>query len=233
MNYLYLLLDLGSLSIPFLFSFHPKLAFTKQWKPLFFGIFCSMVLYIPWDILFTQNEIWGFNSSYFLNIPLLSIPIEEWLFFICIPYACVFMHHSLMILFPKLKLEIKQVKVITGFLLTILIILCFMYYDKWYTLVNNVYAILLLLVTIKWFPKILNTYFWTFMVMLIPFFIINGILTGSLIEDEVVWYNNLENLGIRLWTIPIEDSIYAFSLILSNLFFMEIYKRLFGKQVID
>jgi lycopene cyclase domain-containing protein len=53
--------------------------------------------------------------------------------------------------------------------------------------------------------------------MLIPFFIVNGVLTGSFILNEVVWYDNTENLGIRMFTIPIEDSIYAFSLILANL----------------
>ena len=66
--------------------------------------------------------------------------------------------------------------------------------------------------------------------MLIPFFIVNGILTGSFIENEVVWYNNSENLGVRLFTIPIEDSIYAFTLILTNLFLMEfLEKKLFQK----
>jgi len=67
-------------------------------------------------------------------------------------------------------------------------------------------------------------------VMLIPFFIVNGILTGSFIENEVVWYNNSENLGVRLLTIPIEDTIYAFTLILTNLLLMEfLEKKLFQK----
>jgi lycopene cyclase domain-containing protein len=42
-------------------------------------------------------------------------------------------------------------------------------------------------------------------------------LTGSGIEGEVVWYNNQENLGARIFTIPIEDSAYAFSMLLFNL----------------
>ncbi len=53
--------------------------------------------------------------------------------------------------------------------------------------------------------------------MLIPFFIVNGVLTGSGIENEVVWYNDAENIGIRLFTIPLEDSAYAFSMLLFNL----------------
>ncbi|GIR49788.1 MAG: hypothetical protein CM15mP58_18850 [Burkholderiaceae bacterium] len=50
-----------------------------------------------------------------------------------------------------------------------------------------------------------------FLVMLIPFFIVNGVLTGSWIVDQVVWYNDTENLGLRISTIPIEDGIYAYS----------------------
>jgi len=73
--------------------------------------------------------------------------------------------------------------------------------------------------------KLLQRYFPTFMVMLIPFFIVNGILTGSFIENEVVWYNDNENLGIRLGTIPVEDVVYAFTLILTNLYLMSIFKR--------
>lgn len=61
--------------------------------------------------------------------------------------------------------------------------------------------------------------------MLIPFFIVNGILTGTGIQDEIVWYNNSENLGIRIGTIPIEDIGYAFSLLLLNLLLFERFKN--------
>lgn len=50
--------------------------------------------------------------------------------------------------------------------------------------------------------KLLNHYYLTFLIILIPFVIVNSILTGSFIEGEVVWYNNAENLGIASLTIP-------------------------------
>jgi len=46
---------------------------------------------------------------------------------------------------------------------------------------------------------------------------VNAILTGTGIADPVVWYNDSENLGIRILTIPVEGVGYAFSLILFNL----------------
>ncbi|RZV65666.1 MAG: lycopene cyclase domain-containing protein, partial [Flavobacteriaceae bacterium] len=68
----------------------------------------------------------------------------------------------------------------------------------------------------------------TFLVMLIPFFIVNGILTGSFIEDQVVWYSDSEIIGIRLFTIPIEDTVYAFTMILTNLVLVEYLQKKFS-----
>lgn len=181
-----------------------------------------MVVFIPWDVIFTINGIWGFNPDYFLNTKILSLPLEEWLFFICIPFACVFTHYALLLYFPKMKLgENSSKSIAVGLMLTLVFVLIFNY-DKWYTLVNFSLAIPLTLIVLKYNPKLLQHFFLTFLVMLIPFFIVNGVLTGSWIENQVVWYNNAENLGIRMGTIPIEDSIYAYSMILMSLFFFEL-----------
>jgi lycopene cyclase domain-containing protein len=48
---------------------------------------------------------------------------------------------------------------------------------------------------------------------MIPFIAINGILTGSGLEQPVVWYNNAQNMSLRLGTIPLEDFMYAFSML--------------------
>ncbi|WP_339894250.1 lycopene cyclase domain-containing protein [uncultured Algibacter sp.] len=224
MNYLYLLLNLGSLSVPFIFSFHPKLKFYKLWKPLFIGILTSMLIFIPWDILFTKEGIWGFNNDYFLGIKFFLLPIEEWLFFICIPYACAFTHYALLYYFPSLKLSKRITKTISYFLILLFIILSLYHYNKWYTFINFTLASILIMIVINKNLNLLSHFYLTFLVMLIPFFIVNGILTGSFVENEVVWYNNLENLNIRVFTIPIEDIIYAFTLILLNLFVMTLFE---------
>ena len=54
----------------------------------------------------------------------------------------------------------------------------------------------------------------TFLILQIPFYMVNGLLTGSLIENQVVWYNNNENLSLRLGTIPVEDVFYALLMLL-------------------
>lgn len=178
-------------------------------------------VFIPWDVIFTINGIWGFNSDYFLGFKIFSLPLEEWLFFICIPFACVFTHYALLLYFPNLMLNKVATKAISISLVLILFILALTNYDKWYTLVNFSLAIPLTWLVYKYNPQLLQHFFLTFLVMLIPFFIVNGVLTGSWIDNQVVWYNNAENLGIRMGTIPVEDSIYAYSMILMNLYFFE------------
>ena len=191
------------------------------------SLLLTMVVFIPWDIVFTVNGIWGFNPDYFLDIEILYLPLEEWLFFICIPFACVFTHYALLIYFPKMKLNIANTKRLAIGLITVLSIVILFNLDKWYTLVNFSLAIPLTLIVLKYNSKLLQHFLLTFLVMLIPFFIVNGVLTGSWIVDQVVWYNDTENLGLRISTIPIEDGIYAYSMILMNLFFFEYFSYRF------
>ena len=231
MSTLYLLLNIGSVSVPFLYSFHPRLKLHKRFLWIFISILLTMLIFIPWDVIFTMNGIWGFNDTYFLGCKFLSLPIEEWLFFMCIPFACVFTHYALLLYFPNLKVNKTTTKKISIVLILLLFILAVVNYDKWYTVINFGLAIPLTLIVYKYNSLLLQQFFLTFLVMLIPFFIVNGILTGSFIEDQVVWYNNAENLGIRMGTIPVEDSIYAYSMILCNLFLTELFVTKYHKIV--
>lgn len=228
MKSLYLIIDLASVAIPFLVSFHPRLRFYEKWKTLFPALLITGAIFIIWDVLFTKWDVWGFNEDYLLGRNIINLPIEEWLFFVCIPYACVFMHFAIQELLPKAVLSVKITTIITYILLFLFLILSIANYDKLYTQVNYYFAFLVLLISFRFSSQILSKYYVTFLLMLIPFFIVNGILTGSFIHEQVVWYNNDENLGIRLFTIPIEDVTYAFSLILCTLLLMErfsLYKK--------
>jgi lycopene cyclase domain-containing protein len=60
-----------------------------------------------------------------------------------------------------------------------------------------------------------------YLIQIIPFLIVNGILTAL----PVVIYNNAENLGLRIYTIPAEDTIYSLLLLLMNVAFFEYMRR--------
>lgn len=222
---LYFWLDILSISVPLLVSFHPRIRLHHYWKSLFSAIALSMIPFIIWDIYFTINKYWGFNPDYLSQTYILHLPVEEWLFFICVPYACVFTHEALMVLTKNAHLTTKTTKIITVLLLLVFGLVLAFHFDLAYTAVNMIFGIIILLLAYRYNPGLLSSFYLTFLVMLIPFFIVNGILTGTGIENEVVWYNNDENLGIRMLTIPIEDSVFAFSLILLNLLLFKKLKQ--------
>jgi lycopene cyclase domain-containing protein len=222
---LYLFLNLASISIPFLYSFEKRMHFIKHWKQVYLSIAIVSIIFIIWDVLFTSHGIWGFNSDYLVGFDILNLPIEEWLFFICIPYACIFTHYAIRYFLPNLKLNALVTKVITIILVIVLIMVVILNTDKAYTFYNFSLLLLILLYTLITKSHDLQIFYISFLVILVPFFIVNGILTGSFIENPVVWYNNEENLGIRLGTIPIEDIGYAFSLIFMNVVLFEKFKH--------
>jgi lycopene cyclase domain-containing protein len=67
----------------------------------------------------------------------------------------------------------------------------------------------------------LNLFFVSYLVCLIPFLIVNGVLTSL----PVVGYNNEENLALRVFTIPAEDFIYLFTLLLMTVTFYEFLQK--------
>jgi lycopene cyclase domain-containing protein len=230
-NSLYLAVDLLSLSVPLLVSFHPRLKLHHRWMALFAAIFLSMIPYVIWDVYFTVNGYWGFNPEYLTGIYLFHLPIEEWLFFVCIPYACVFTHLALLELNPRLQLTARATHRISYTLFAIFALVLILNWNRAYTAVDMIFGILILSLALWKRPELLRSFYLTFLVMLIPFFIVNGILTGTGIEGNIVWYNDQENLGIRLGTIPVEDSVYAFSMILLNLLlFTELSEKWHGQK---
>ena len=190
---LYLWIDLLSISVPFLVSFHPRIRLYRRWKALFLALVITMVPFIIWDVYFTVQGYWGFNEVYLSGIYLLHLPIEEWLFFICIPYACVFTHLSILEINPNLSLSDKASKRITILLFTLFALVLVFNVDRAYTAVDMIFAIVTLALVTIFNPKLLNSFFLTFLFMLIPFFIVNGILTGTGIEGNIVWYNDAIN----------------------------------------
>ncbi|RPD90744.1 lycopene cyclase domain-containing protein [Aureibaculum marinum] len=222
---LYLLLNLTSFSIPFIYSFEKRMHYIQWWKEVLFSISIVALFFLVWDIIFTYLGYWGFNATYLVGIDLLGLPIEEWLFFVCIPYASIFIHYAFQYFFPKVSLSLKVTNFITISLILVIIILALTNYNKAYTFYNYIFLTALLCYSYLTKNKQLPIFYITFLIILIPFFVVNGILTGSFIEEQVVWYNDSENLGIRLGTIPVEDVGYAFTLIFSSVVLIEKFKK--------
>ena len=217
-NYLYLLINMTSILIPFIFSFYPKTSFFTTWKKLFPGYIIMTAIYLIWDIIFTRMGIWGFNDDYLIGVNILFLPLEEWLFFICIPFASLFIHYNKIKLQPKWRLSESKAKLVVTIIIVLLLILLILNFGKLYTTITFISSITILILVLVRNISLLQDFLVSYAFILIPFFIINGILTGSFIVDQVVWYNNMHNMGIRIGTIPFEDIFYGMTLFLGTLF---------------
>ncbi len=232
MNYTYLWVNFLTIIIPFIFSFHPKLNFHKNFKWFFPANLISGIIFIVWDVLFTKMGVWGFNPDYLTGIYFLKLPIEEILFFLCIPFACVFTYHSLNLFF-RFQWSSKKENIILVGLSAMLILSGLLAYPRAYTATTFMSLGMLLLSAkfigkINWFPRLASVY----IILLIPFFIVNGVLTGTGLDAPIVWYNDAENLSFRLLTIPIEDIFYGFELVFLNVLIYEYFKQKLNRKEI-
>jgi lycopene cyclase domain-containing protein len=90
-----------------------------------------------------------------------------------------------------------------------------------YTVLASVSVILVIILDFVLGTRlVLNKKFWVFwMVMFVLIFIVNGYLTWR----PIVLYGDEFYLHIRLFTIPIEDFLFGFSLISANIIIWEYY----------
>ena len=209
MDSLYLWVNLGAIFFPFVLSFNKLGHFYKRWKAVFISIGVMSAFIISWDVLFTIWGVWGFNEEYLLGPSFLHLPLEEWLFFLCIPYAFMFLYDQLVVL--KIKSFLTTiVKYIDYFFVLVSVVYLIAGFGNIYTTTISVLVLVFTWIMIKLNPPHRGIFYLSYAIILIPFTVVNGILTGYITPDPIVWYNNAENLGIRFLTIPIEDYLYYF-----------------------
>jgi len=177
-NLYYLFVNLGCLIVPFLFSFHPKLQFYKKWKVFLLGVLAMMAIFIPWDMYFTSIGVWGFNPKYILGYYIGGIPVEEWLFFVCIPYACLFTYHCFAILLKQVPAP-QLMKILVWLVMVSSFLIAAVFYNWAYTFTSHLLCGLFLAVHLFILKsQYLTRFMFMYLVILIPFIACNGILTG-------------------------------------------------------
>jgi lycopene cyclase domain-containing protein len=217
MNYTYLLINLATVFFPLVLSFDRRVAFYKRWKFIWPGMAITGLLFLLWDVLFTFKGVWSFNPVYIIGITFFKLPLEEILFFLTVPFACIFIYECL-----KYYVKWQPSAFICGVLSSTIpvygMLNCAFNYDKLYTLITfGTLVPLLIYVQFKLRPTWLGRFYLAYAVTLIPFYIVNGLLTSI----PVVLYNNTQNLGTRIGTIPLEDHFYCLALLLLNVMFFE------------
>jgi len=226
-KYTYLLINFLTIVFPVALSFDKRVAFYKSWKYIWPGMTITGLFFLVWDILFTVKGVWSFNSKYILGINIYQLPMEEVLFFLTVPFACIFIYACLNH-YLKYMLSDMVSEVISGAMVVLSILVLIFHSQKLYPLVT--FSLLLVLVVLfeyvlrrRW----LNQFYIMYIVALIPFYLVNGALTSI----PVVLYSKTQTIGYRVWTIPFEDHFYLMALLLMNIGFFEYFKS--RKQTVN
>ncbi|MFW6225035.1 MAG: lycopene cyclase domain-containing protein, partial [Bacteroidota bacterium] len=122
----YLVLLIITLAYPFIKSFEHRIRMYRKWKYIFPAIIITALLFIAWDYWFVRQSVWHFNDHYILGFKILQLPVEEWIFFIIIPYACFFIYEVVRYFF-RLK---RYSELFFG--LHFLLIIAFLFLGFWY-----------------------------------------------------------------------------------------------------
>lgn len=221
-NFTYAGLLALTLAVPLALSFDKKVHFYTSWKYLFPAIILTAVVFLTWDIKFTEADIWHFNPDYNLGIIVKGLPIEEWLFFLVVPYACVFIYEVIKAYWP----DFQKDNLFAGISLALIVLFAVLSYfnrSHLYTFFNFLFLTVYFAYTIfrNKFKQHLTKFYLAYLTGVVPFLLINGILTSL----PVVQYNPEHIIGIRLFTIPLEDFGYFFLLLLMNVTIYETLKE--------
>lgn len=82
-------------SLPFILSFWPGLKLYRHWRSLLYSISLILILFGSWDIFATYRGHWYFNPEGVGGLKIVNLPLEEALFFIVIPFCCIFTWEAL------------------------------------------------------------------------------------------------------------------------------------------
>jgi lycopene cyclase domain-containing protein len=216
-GYILLFSFLGPLAL----SFDKKVAYYKRVRHLIVPIILVSGLFLIWDQWFTEKGVWGFTMAHTAHIFLGKLPLEEILFFVVVPYNCMFIFEVIGVYFqPKNKALLNRVFFGTFLLLGLTLLI--QQPTGWYTLSAVLLAILLSITLLIYNPTWLSQFVISFLVCLLPFLVVNGLLTGAATTLPVVWYNPAEFSGWRIITIPAEDLFYNFDLLVGFVVFFKL-----------
>lgn len=222
MKGLYLLLDIGTIFFPLVLSFDRRVHYVSKWKTVLLSTFIIAIPFLIWDAIFTHHGIWGFNHDYLIGFDVYNLPLEEVLFFLVVPFACTFIYECCSHYFRKINFDVLN-KLLLVLIPAYAVVLTLLDSVGWYTFVVIISSTLVL---IWWMFNIkLPMVGISFIISLIPFLGVNGVLTGIATEKPVVWYNEAHKVAPRIWTIPMEDVSYCFTLVVSVILLHEYLQR--------
>lgn len=224
MQYEYLLLNCIIIAGPLALSFESKMRFITKWRFAFPAILLVAIPYLIWDAAVTGVH-WRFNEAYTLDFRIAGLPIEEWLFFVTVPFAGIFIWESLRFNYANRVVDrLRFVRVMLYLCLPVGVL--FFFTGKHYTGLMFIF-----LSAVAFFDHMLKTGLLTQRLLYIYLTIASALIVvfnGYLTARPVVLYDAQYQVGIKVGSIPIEDFGYGLSLLLLVTIFYEKFKAVHG-----
>ena len=209
MSYTYLWINVAIILGPLCATPLSQVAYYRKFKALAVAIVAVGSVYIGWDMIVTRWGEWSFNPRYVSGIQVINLPLEEILFFITVPYSCLFIYEALFAMTKNAKFHMPSGMVIAAGV--ILAIASIFYFEQGYTSKALASCALFLFLALRVDRALLESrQYWLWIaICLVPFLIVNTILTAL----PVVQYNSTAIWGSRFITIPLEDFFYNYSML--------------------
>jgi lycopene cyclase domain-containing protein len=230
--YTYLYFNILVIIFPFLLSFDKRVAFWRKWPYLFISIIFGDLIFVTWDSIVTDIGHWSFNEDHLTGIWVFGIPLEELLFFVTVPYACLFTYEVIQYYLREWRVPFNRY--VNLALAAVLVIAAFLFMDQGYTFIVLLYtAGMVVIATFAEGPLLKSRKFWIYTLITIGLFtVFNMILTAIPIVEyspEHIWGGDGLFNG-RFFTIPLEDFFYNFSLLTTYLLFYLFAKRIIKRR---
>ncbi len=175
------------------------------------AIVIPAIPFLLWDALVTGAH-WHFNPKYVSGIKIVNLPIEEILFFITVPFACLFTWEMIIKRVKEKKIDLHGLRLFLYLALPAGIY--FFSIGKQYT--GLALSFIFIANLVDQFLKtnlLFDKRFYFYLLLIVIFTLIfNGYLTWR----PVVTYGVEYQLDFRIITIPVEDFFYGISLLWMN-----------------
>jgi lycopene cyclase domain-containing protein len=210
-KHLYTIIGIAIPLGPIGLSFDEKVNFIQYLWPVLIATAIVGTAYIIWDVFAVKRDHWQFNDAFAGNYRFLDLPLGEWLFFLGVPYACIFIYEVVVAYFGDFALATLPwlTWVVIG-ISALLIILGFLQkkgYSSW---------VLISLGVATGSFSLLYPMVWTssaFLISLGLSFLAFLLINGIYVNLPTIFYSKQNFSGIRIIGIPLEDFAYNFSYI--------------------
>lgn len=213
-NFIFLGILILIFFVPVFYTITNKNGFRNKLRYGMPAIFITGFMFLLWDIRFTEVGIWSYDADFTIGLFHKSLPLEQWLVYLIFPYTALLIYEIMKTRFRSL--DFNSIFTAVSLLLVVaLAVVAYLFRVRIYTFFSFLFTTIYLAYTIfrKQFKPHLTHFFLTYLIILIPYFILNWILTWNL----AIEYHQEQVLNVWVGMIPVENFVYLFLLLLINI----------------